>query len=51
MQPQWVHFFLPCCADWTEQLLSSSSENNVLASPLGLLTLQILMPGPGILHF
>ena len=43
MQPQWVHFFLPCCADWTEQLLSSSSENNVLESPLGLLTLQILM--------
>ena len=51
MQPQWVHFFFPYCADWTEQLLSSSSENNVLESPLGLLTLQIRMPGPGILHF
>ena len=55
MQPQWMHFCPLCCTDWTEQLPSGSSENNVLMSPLGLLTLQMLILGlelgPGILHF
>ena len=47
MEPQHVHFFLLCFADWTEQLPFSSSENNVLTSPLGLLTQQMLILGLG----
>lgn len=47
MEPQQVHFFLLCSADCTEQLPFNSSENNVLMSPLGLLTQKMLIPGPG----
>ena len=53
MQPLQVYFCPLCCADWTEQLPSGSSENYMLRRPLGLLTLQMPIPrlriGPGIL--
>lgn len=60
MEPQQVHFCLQCHDDWPEQLPSSpgsvpSSPENGLRSPLGLLTLHMMVPGlgpaPEILHF
>lgn len=49
MEPQQVHFFLPCAVlTGQNSCLLSTSENNVLTSPLGLPTQQMLIPGLGL---